>query len=353
MALFCAVWPAAMRAFMPKLQRCRLICLVFIKKAPRSDAPGLLVLFIPLKAHQDHRHGDDERQGVGDGAGGEDAVDAHELRQDDEKRYQEEPLPRQRHQKPVLRVVGGGEVGDGDRLYVLEEHEHHVNLEIFLGELEIQVRARSEYRDDFAREQLQQGEEDDADGERRRERPFVGPFDALVVFRAEVVAPDGLAALRYAHRKRNHNHIGFLCHSRHRERDDGAVMRGGAVGLQHVVEHDVGGHEKYLVHESGYSRLHAVLDVSHAQADVAQPHLKRLESREVHHGEHERDDLRYYRRRRSAFDAPSERIHEEPVEPDVERRSHDVENHGVAWTAVGAYRGGGSRGKDVKRQPYG
>ena len=66
-----------------------------------------MLFFKFSETNQNHRHRDDKRQGVGDRAGGEDAVDAHEFRQNDEKRDEEKSLSRQRNQQPLFRVVGG------------------------------------------------------------------------------------------------------------------------------------------------------------------------------------------------------------------------------------------------------
>lgn len=93
-------------------------------------------------------------------------MDAHKFGQDDEQRYQEEPLPGQGDQKSLPRVAGGREIGDRHRLYVLEKDEHHVDFEILLGEFEIKFGTCSEYRDDLPREQLQRSVEDDTDHER-------------------------------------------------------------------------------------------------------------------------------------------------------------------------------------------
>ena len=56
-----------------------------------------------------------------------------------QKRDQEQPLSRKRHQKPLFVVACGREVHDSDRLYVLEEHQHHVYAQVHLRKLVVQL----------------------------------------------------------------------------------------------------------------------------------------------------------------------------------------------------------------------
>ena len=69
-------------------------------------------------------------------------MDTHIFRENDEQRDQEQALSGQGDQKPLPWIVGRGKIGDGYRLYILEEYEHHIDLEVFFREFKVQVRAR-------------------------------------------------------------------------------------------------------------------------------------------------------------------------------------------------------------------
>ena len=73
-------------------------------------------------------------------------------------------------------VAGGREIGDRYRLDVLEKHKHHVDFEVFLSKIEIQIRTGSKNRHYLLREQLQHGKKHYTYGESHRKPTPVPPI---------------------------------------------------------------------------------------------------------------------------------------------------------------------------------
>ena len=90
-----------------------------------------------------------------------------------------------------------------------------------------------------------------------------------------------------------------------------------------------------------------------ADADIPEADLERLEAREIQQRQHEGDELGDDRGRRGALDPPAQRIHEDPVQSDIQHRPHHAEQHGIAGTAVGPDGGGRRCSENVERQTDG
>ena len=277
------------------------------------------VVFTEAEKHHGYRHY--ECQGVCDRAGIEDARDAHVHWQNNQKRNQEQALPRQRDEQSLNVIARCGEVIHRYGLYILEENQKHVDLQVFFGEFEVEGIAGAEYRDDLARKELERGKEYNAYRKRGAERAPVGSLYAVILFGTEVESPYRLTSLGDSDRKGDHYHRGLLGDSRYSKRDIGAVDRKCAVVGQHVVENYVGGHHEHVVAEVRDAGGHAREHVPCADAELAEAESEGAEARIVCQCQHAADKLRDGCGRSCSADPQAKREHKEPIKKYVEDRA--------------------------------